>query len=383
VLQPVDHQAPYSGILEERGRVALNPATGSGEELLRSALNKAELEALEALKLQFFQNATKYLAKGDYDNALSEIKRVLLIDPDHRLAREYEIRVAELQASRAQDLKPDSRSRPEKETPRAAPVVVETARLVTPVAKASRKSWLYVALIALLLLGTAGVLTLERVDDEQQPPPVTVAAVTPQRPAPIEQAAEGAMMQEPTPNVEVPLAIESKQAPLVTETSISRPEPARKDAPPANVTDARPTGSAGIGLLAAVTEKKVEPPSAPVKKEVSAAPLEVKTAASLPPPSEPTREATPFVAVQQDPKIVHLERPVLPDIVMRNHISGSVTAKVLVDKDGTPREVQILESTSSVLEQPVIDAVGKSSFTPGLMGSGPVAAWVVIPFKFK
>jgi TonB family protein len=240
-------------------------------------------------------------------------------------------------------------------------------------------------------------LTLEKVSDEEQPPAVTVAAVTPQAPAPVEQPAAGTMVEEPTPAVEVPLAVESKLAPAATEKGAARPEPVRKETPPvasprtsdipghvSNGANAGRTGSAGITLLAAVTENKVEPPSAPVKKEVSAAPPELKAAVSMPPPAaEPVRESTPFVAVQQEPKIVHLERPVLPDIAVRNHISGSVTAKVMIDKDGKPGEVQILASSSGILEQPVIDAIGKSSFAPGMMGNGPVAAWVVIPFKFK
>jgi len=383
-------------IIEERGRAALNPATGSGEELLRSALNKAELEALEALKLQYFQNATKFLAKGDYDNALAEIKRVLLIDPDHRLAREYESRVTELQASRTQAAKAEAVPSPKQAAPRVAPVVVEAPRPAPASSPASRKTWLYVAVVGFLLIGTAGVLTLEKVDDEGQASAATIAATAVQVSAPVEETTPATTVEELTPSVEVPLADESKQNSLPAEKSTLKSEPVRKDAPPvstprtsdspsrpSNSATDRPAGAAGIGLLAAVTEKKVEPPPAPAKKETPLPQPEMKPIASQPPSAEPARETTPFVAVQEEPKIVHLERPVLPEIIARNHISGSVTAKVMIDKDGKPGDVQILASSSSVLEQPVIDAIGKSTFTPGMMGNGPVAAWVVIPFKFK
>lgn len=372
----------------------MNPATGSGEELLRSALNKAELEALEALKLQYFQNATKFLAKGEYDNALAEIKRVLLIDPGHRLAREYESRVTELQASRAQAARAEAVPPPQQAAPRVAPVVVEAPRPAPASRPASRKTWLYVAVAGSLLIGTAGVLTLEKVDDEGQASAATIAATAVQASAPVEETTPVTTVEELTPSVEVPLAVESKQNSVPAEKSGLKSEPVRKDAPPVSsprASDApsrpatsagdRPTGAAGIGLLAAVTEKKAEP--APAKKELPAPQPEMKPLDSQPPSAEPARETTPFVAVQEEPKIVHLERPVLPEIIARNHVSGSVTAKVMIDKDGKPGEVQILASSSSVLEQPVIDAIGKSTFTPGMMGNGPVGAWVVIPFKFK
>jgi TonB family protein len=376
--------------------VALNPSKGSGEDLLRSALNKAELEALEALKLQYFQNATKFLAKGDYDNALAEIKRVLLIDPDHRLAREYESRVTELQASRAQAAKAEAVPSPQQAAPRVAPVVVAAPRPAPASSPASRKSWLYVAVAGFLLIGTAGVLTLEKVDNDGQASAATIDAASVQASAPLEETTPATTVEEPTPSVEVPLADESKQNPGPAEKSALKSEPVRKDAPSVSsprASDApsrlsasasdRQTGASRIGLLAAVTEKKVEPPPAPAKKEPPAPQPEMKPIDSQPPLAEPARETTPFVAVQEEPKIVHLERPVLPEIIARNHVSGSVTAKVMIDRDGKPGEVQILASSSSVLEQPVIDAIGKSTFTAGMMGNGPVAAWVVIPFKFK
>jgi TonB family protein len=382
--------------LKKGGVRLLNPATGSGEELLRSALNKAELEALEALKLQYFQNATKFLAKGDYDNALAEIKRVLLIDPDHRLAREYESRVTELQASRAQAARAEAVPSPQQAAPRVAPVLVEAPRPAPASRPASRKTWLYVAVAGFLLIGTAGVLTIEKVDDDGQASAATIAATPVQVSAPVEETTAATTVEEPTPSVEVPLADESKQNSVPAEKGMLKSEPVRKDAPPvssprasdppsrpsASASD-RPTGSAGIGLLAAVTEKKVEPPPAVAKKETPVPQPEMKPIDSQPPSAEPARETTPFVAVQEEPKIVHLERPVLPEVIARNHVSGSVTAKVMIDRDGKPGEVQILVSSSSVLEQPVIDAIGKSTFTPGMMGNGPVAAWVVIPFKFK
>jgi len=376
------------GILQERGHVALNPATGSGEELLRSALNKAELEALEALKLQYFQNATRFLAKGEYDKALAEIKRVLQIDPAHRLAREYEIRVTELQASRAQLTKAEAapRNDPPKAEPAPPHVVVEAAAPAPR--RPSRKSWLYVALIASLLLGTAGVLTLEKVEEAEPVPVATVAPASEHVSAPAEQPEEVGLVEEPTPSIAPLTTLEPKSSLGAAEKSAPPPEPVRRDPPvrsAAGTTQDENLAPSGVRAKAAVVpaEKTVEPPP-PVQKEIPAPQLETKLVASLEPAKvEPVRESAPFVAIQQDPKIVHLEKPRLPDLVLRNHMSGEVTAKVLIDKDGKPQEIQIVSSTNSVFEPSVIDAIERSTFSPGVMGEGPVAAWVVIPFRFK
>ena len=64
-------------------------------------------------------------------------------------------------------------------------------------------------------------------------------------------------------------------------------------------------------------------------------------------------------------------------------IEGRVVVRVLIDPNGKALDSQILKSTNSVFEQPVIDAVMKSQFTPAQMGQGPVAAWLTIPFKFS
>ena len=359
--------------------MALSPGTGSGEELLRSALNKAELEALETLKLQYFQNATRFLAKGEYDNALAEIKRVLLIDPAHRLAREYEARVTELQASRAQAQKAEPA--PLKETPRVVPAPIEMVAPAPP-HRTSRKTLLYIALAACLLLGTTGVLTLEKVNDEEPLAVATAAHVTPQVTPPAEQPAEKTIVEEPTPSIEPLVTVEPGRTHVDTEKSEPRPEPVRRDPPAVPSGRGSPTESERPPATPAVNN--VEPPPAPLNNEAPAAQPEVKTMAlAAPPVAEAVHESAPFVAVQEDPKVVHLEKPRLPDIVLQNHMSGSVTARVLIDRDGKPQEVQILSSTSSIFEQPVIDAITNSTFSPGMMGTGPVAAWVVIPFKFK
>ena len=109
----------------------------------------------------------------------------------------------------------------------------------------------------------------------------------------------------------------------------------------------------------------------------------MKLASTQTPPPEPVVPRTPFVATEKEPKLVRLEKVRLPDIALRTNTSGEVKAKVLVDKEGNAQQVEIVSSTNGLLDQAVIDALQKSTYSPGMMGNDPVSAWMVIPFKFK
>ncbi len=53
-------------------------------------------QALDRLKVQYFEQASRHLSAGEYDLALSEIRRVFVIDPDNSTARQYESVIGEL-----------------------------------------------------------------------------------------------------------------------------------------------------------------------------------------------------------------------------------------------------------------------------------------------
>ncbi len=387
--------------------MALNSASGrSGEELLRSALNKAELETLETLKLQYFQNATKYLTKGDYDNALAEIKRVLLIDPEHRLAREYEVRVTELQAARAQG--PKAEPAPLKETSHNAPA---HAPSIAPVITASprpghvsQKTWLYVAIVGAVLLGTAGIVTYQKDNEEEAPPVVAMAhpaqtAVTQQASDPVEQPAPS-VATEQTPPAATPV-VETKRVAAVAEKGEPKSEPVRHESPaassvvsqasstPSSKATTRQTPTTEAARPSTPVEKKVE---VPVKKETLLAAADMKAVAAsspavltpaMPSTVDPAKESAPFVAVEKEPKLLHMEKVQLSDLAMRSYSGTEVKAKVLVDRDGKPAKVEIISCTNSLFEQPVIDALKKSTYSAGVMGTDAVSAWLVVPLKFK
>jgi tetratricopeptide (TPR) repeat protein len=57
---------------------------------------KEKAAALEWLKNQYFQHAHDYVNKGEYEHALTEIRRVYIIDPANVTAKEFEEQIEQL-----------------------------------------------------------------------------------------------------------------------------------------------------------------------------------------------------------------------------------------------------------------------------------------------
>ena len=95
-----------SDILESIPGIMERALAGSGERAFPSvpapdaaAAERARAERAashEWLKSQYFQHAHEYVKKGEYDHALTEIRRVFIIDPENAIARDFEVQIAEL-----------------------------------------------------------------------------------------------------------------------------------------------------------------------------------------------------------------------------------------------------------------------------------------------
>lgn len=90
-----------------------------------------------------------------------------------------------------------------------------------------------------------------------------------------------------------------------------------------------------------------------------------------------------FIAVEKEPQIVRKVIPTYPDMALRAGLEGTVWVKILVDKDGTPKKVVIIKSTTEIFNDSALKAASKFLFTPAVMNNGPVRVWVAIPFKFR
>lgn len=61
-----------------------------------SLSDASALKELEALKLLYFQRASKFVMNGDYEAALAEVQRVFDVDPNNMIAKEYASKVENL-----------------------------------------------------------------------------------------------------------------------------------------------------------------------------------------------------------------------------------------------------------------------------------------------
>ena len=90
----------------------------------------------------------------------------------------------------------------------------------------------------------------------------------------------------------------------------------------------------------------------------------------------PLREAAPLY--QENPP------PPYPPMARRRGYEGTVLLVVLVEKQGTVKDLRVLRTSGyPVLDQAALDAVRKWRFEPGRKGEEPVEMWVNIPVRFQ
>jgi periplasmic protein TonB len=90
-----------------------------------------------------------------------------------------------------------------------------------------------------------------------------------------------------------------------------------------------------------------------------------------------------FIPVEKQPQPIKQPQPKYPELAQRAGIEGNVWVKILVDKEGKPKKVAIVKSDAEVFDESAKEAAMNSLFTPAVMNNGPVACWVVIPYRFK
>jgi TonB family protein len=94
------------------------------------------------------------------------------------------------------------------------------------------------------------------------------------------------------------------------------------------------------------------------------------------------------------PKIIYQPAPILPEVARQQKINGIVTLSLIVDKQGTPENVQIVKSIADTVEekyresalsldQAAIDTVKKYKFTPATRDGRPVAVYLSVKVNFQ
>ena len=392
---------------------------------------------LEALKLLYFQRASKLVMKGEYEQALAEVRRVFVVDPENTIAREYASRVEHI-IEHARRLASEPLASPmrtvggDQEIPRTIQVVpaedagdlphVHTERSTAwdedfaapktsapvpeyrPTPPGFRQAVVYADSLALPL---SPIGESERDDDHERPgrkksklflvlatviltpllAGVTVAIFSSKNAGHGDATAAQTRGLNSGPSVEATIGAGRNRAP--DETASKAEDPHTAAAAPTLKTSPSPVEKEAVSAPApentaiSQTPAPVEPATSdPVK--VSTPATEIIPPKPDPPAVEPPPTSSPaFIPVERDPQIVKLEKPEFPSFVWKMGIEGQVVLRVLIDPNGKPLDSQILKSTNPVFEQPVVDAVMRSQFSPAQMGQGPVAAWLTIPFKFR
>ena len=108
-----------------------------------------------------------------------------------------------------------------------------------------------------------------------------------------------------------------------------------------------------------------------------------------PPPEEKEEEVEIFIAYDEAPEpiggFMAIQRNlVYPEIARKANVEGRVIVQVLIDKNGTVREVQVLKSMGlDECDQAAIQAIQAVQWKPAKQRDKTVAVWVTIPISFK
>ena len=385
------------GSLQALAERAIEDANRRREEKPETENRSAGVSPLTALKEQYFKHADACIRRGDYEAAHLEVRRVQILDPDDLIAKEYELKILQLEALEKQDDRITRELRPVPtpvDPPPAQPVIepppsyaaAETLMHTEPPIATERKSRKMMLIGALVFLAALGgvFIVMSLMPDVPEQQPVAQSA---------QPAAAKPEIQDPTPS-EVPAT--TYPLPQIQQSTLAQP-PAKESIQPA----AKPKGTASEERVA--SQPKSQAPSGPKlvqseqrrdlaeHKDSSAQPLPQATAATVPqtgagdqkPSGEGSEVSETFVAVENPPQIVELVKPHFPEILIRNGIHGRVIAQVQIGTDGKPLQARVLKTTNSLYNDAVIEALMNSRYTAGMMSRGPVTAWLTIPFKFK
>jgi tetratricopeptide (TPR) repeat protein len=411
--QRMDILESIPSIIERALESSLTPGTPTSISALKpggdaTKEKRDKAAALEWLKNQYFQHAHEYIRKGEYQHALSEIRRVYIIDPANSIAREFEKQFEALDSLKRGDSSrvypptspPAPQSTPDAVTPhpssgpppeQAGSIPMTTGELSsneqvkrdlnhTPhvpdkTKKKGSAPLIVLIILALAVLGAVIYIYYERNLNKNHP-------ITTLPPSSSEQFI-GAPAEAAEQNFMVSNDDSSSGTPQVTELAANEgPPPTAKE---------REKKIPGQSKAAQARENPSEPLTPPVTRQDSPeSSPPVMATQSQPggkepapqPKTEDTAAPAPFVAIEKQARIIRLEKPNFSAQRFLIGVGGQVVIQVRIDATGKPVQTVTLKSTNDMLIQPVIEAVMASQYAPAEMTTGPVASWLTIPFRF-
>jgi TonB family protein len=126
--------------------------------------------------------------------------------------------------------------------------------------------------------------------------------------------------------------------------------------------------------------------AAEIVKALMPAPVSAPTAsAPLPPHPDlgPDEQVTKLGAGVTPPTVIYKVDPEYSKEASKAKLSGTVTLSVVVDKEGTARNIQVVQSLGMGLDEKAIEAVREWKFRPGQKDGQPVNVRASIQVNFR
>ncbi len=105
-----------------------------------------------------------------------------------------------------------------------------------------------------------------------------------------------------------------------------------------------------------------------------------KTKAS--PKDKPKRIPIPAQLIQEA-RLIHRVTPTYPRLALRAKIQGTVRLKCVVGKDGTIKDLQIIEPRGAGLDDAAAEAISQWKYEPSVVKGEPVEVVAFIPVHFR
>ncbi len=102
-----------------------------------------------------------------------------------------------------------------------------------------------------------------------------------------------------------------------------------------------------------------------------------------PPVAVQKEEIQPLFKLTRVPGFAHKVDPIYPAKERNSGTQASVLAEVTLNSRGEVFGVRIVKSGGSLFDEAVKLALQKSSFSPAMMGTKPVATRIMVPFRFN
>jgi protein TonB len=116
--------------------------------------------------------------------------------------------------------------------------------------------------------------------------------------------------------------------------------------------------------------------------------ISVAACASAPPPSSPVVELAEDVVVGPDdvlipPQPLRKDACPYPPELRRSGLRGRVVAKFVINREGRPTDLEILEANHPFFAESVLRTVPDWRFKPAMRNGAPVATYYVLTVSFS